>query len=208
MVHAASAVNRAASLDQAVAACLQLVARHTGAVVGHALVAGDGAPGALVPSGIHWVADGFDPAALIEATLSLRVEARRGLLGAVLKERRTIWVEDLGATVGPRLDVARRSGVNACIAFPVMVGDTVVAVIELGLPRRTAADPEVMDVTGQIGELLGRAFEREQAAAALRTAEQRYRMLFEHAPIAMALSSPATSWPPSSAAPAAPRSTR
>ncbi|MEJ7846035.1 MAG: EAL domain-containing protein, partial [Acidimicrobiales bacterium] len=189
MVRVASAVNRATSLDQAITGCLELVARHTDAVVGHALIAGDGETEALVSSGIHWIADGFDPAPLREATASLRVQARQGLLGAVLEERRTIWVEDLGGNEGPRLDAARRSGVNACIAFPVMVADTVVAVIELGLARPTAADPEVMDVTGQIGELLGRAFEREQAAAALRTAEQRFRMMFEHAPIAMVLTS-------------------
>jgi PAS domain S-box-containing protein/diguanylate cyclase (GGDEF)-like protein len=56
-------------------------------------------------------------------------------------------------------------------------------------PEPRACDERLLQLAGQLGELLGRAFERDEAAVALRAGEERFRMMFEHAPIAMCLTS-------------------
>ena len=64
-----------------------------------------------------------------------------------------------------RRHAAQEAGLKAGIAVPILVGTSVVGVLEFYADEPLAPNPTLLDATTQMGTQLGRAIERERAAA-------------------------------------------
>lgn len=175
----AAAANAATSLDAVITDALRLVAEATGWPVGRALVR-DRESDRLV-SREMWVDDGVDRAALI---LESRrpVERGAGLVGRVLATRGPSWTEDPG-TDEPflRSAAAAGSGLRGAVAFPVLIANEVVAVIEFFTVEELNLSADVLRTLEHVGSELGRVAERERATLALAAHERRFRQVLADA---------------------------
>ena len=105
-----------------------------------------------------------------------------GLPGRVLASGEPAWIFDV--TKDPnflRAKLATEIGVRTGVAFPVLVGAKVAAVLEFFSAEAVEAYAPLMEVIAQIGTQLGRVVERTRAEEALQEAygiikDQRDRM--------------------------------
>lgn len=130
------------------------------------LVPGDGS--AAVACDCWYLAspDGLGP--FVEVSRAIRFAPGIGLPGRVLTETRAHWVQDVREDNNfLRLDIARECRVVAGCAFPIMVGQQVVAIFEFFSRRTITPDQGMVETMAQIGIQLGRVVERVNARAAL-----------------------------------------
>lgn len=104
----------------------------------------------------------------IEASRGACFRKGDGLPGRVLASGVPQWIDD--ARIQPwflRRQVAIASGMISACAFPIMIGNEAVAVIEFFARKLLIDRDEVVAFMGQIGTQLGRVAERDRARAAL-----------------------------------------
>jgi diguanylate cyclase (GGDEF)-like protein/PAS domain S-box-containing protein len=159
--------NSAKCGNEALKQCLELVCQHMAWPVGHVYMY-DGVARSLVPSNI-WHQD--DPAArrgLCEITGRTRLAAGEGLPGRVLQTARVEWLEDMSQAAGDsRREAALATGVRAAVAFPVLIGAEVVAVLEFFSDQPGHPHDRLLKIMENVGVQLGRAVERERHLAAI-----------------------------------------
>lgn len=154
------AANEAENLDEAMRYTLRRICRHGVWTVGHVYrpVSDDGV-GGFVPTRL-WYRQRPGYERLEEAAMATRVPEGHGLIGRV------------GAAAVPkhtnevRADPRFRGcdgelGVAAAVAFPVLVGREVVAVMEFFADEPVEVSQTLLDVMAHIGVQLGRVAERQ-----------------------------------------------
>lgn len=123
----------------------------------------------LVPAGI-WFAtdpDAFKPFHRVSGHIEFAVG--QGLPGRAYQSARPIWISDLAEDHNfPRLGVGLACGLRSAVAFPVLSGKTVVAVLEFFDTESRACSESLLDMLAQVGTQLGRVIERQEAEKALR----------------------------------------
>ena len=167
----AVAANNASRMTEALQATLELICKHVGWPVGHAYLRATDGSDALVSSRV-WYCDEpsrYEP--LRYVTENTWYAPGIGLPGKVCQTHRPAWIMDLKKASGFSIGVmAVDVGLFSSIAFPVMVGEDVVAVLEFFGPG--ARDPvgscrepngQLLEVMSHIGITLGRAIERYRA---------------------------------------------
>ena len=109
-----------------------------------------------------------------------------GVAGRVFSEKRVIWNRSvLNATTS-----SSSRGVHAILAFPVVVGETTLGVLEFFAEHMEEPDSEFLKTFASIGSQIGQFMERERAEAALRDAEIRLRTLVEQLPAVTYIAEP------------------
>ncbi len=162
------AANDTDSPEEALQVVLDSMCEHTGWPLGHALVVGPGTPAALASSGLwHDSRRGhFDGFREVEAVA--RFEIGRGLPGMVWESRSPMWIEDIATQSNfAHRDVAGECGLVSALAFPILVGREVTAVIEIFSTECLPADDGLMRVVQQVGTQLGRVVERRRSQQAV-----------------------------------------
>jgi PAS domain S-box-containing protein len=135
MQQVAAAANEAASVEDALQTCLDLVCAYTGWPVGHAyMLAGDGNE-KLAPTRIWHFGDPGRFEAFRRVTENTAFSSGVGLPGRVLASGEPAWIVDVTRDDNfPRAKLAADIGVKAAFAFPLLVNKDVVAIVEF-LPR-------------------------------------------------------------------------
>jgi signal transduction histidine kinase len=169
----ASAANEATELTDALQITIDSVCRHLGWPVGHAYIPVADSPDHLMPTNIWYVDDSDRFSNLMTFTAKMRLRRGEGLAGLVYESGRPEWVIDIAdelprGGVGPPEDL----GVKSSFAFPVKVGNRVVAVLQFFSLGKAAPDIEILDVMGNIGTQLGRIVERNEAQRELSSRQQ------------------------------------
>ena len=191
-----AAANRARSEEEVLEFALERMCAHTGWSLGHVLKrempseeeAVYAGPGPWLVSTGCWYGAGPRHAALQTTTARCRFAPGVGLPGRVLATGAPVWAEDLSAAPClPREGAAVGAGLRSGFAVPVLVGDEVGAVLEFFTETPTAPDAGLLALAASVGTQLGRVFERERAAAAVRASEARLRAVFDHAAVGIAL---------------------
>jgi PAS domain S-box-containing protein len=184
----AVAANEAQSAEPALRTTIDHVCRETGWPVGHVYLVSPDECDVLRPTTI-WHDEGAPQyAPFRRATERTTLRSGVGLPGRVLATKRATWVLDVTLDGNfPRADAAAESGLRAGIAFPVLVGPNVVAVLEFFSPDAIAPDQALLDVLTQIGTQLGRVIERERAAEALREREALLGAMFDQSAVGIAV---------------------
>ncbi|MBB3082997.1 SpoIIE family protein phosphatase [Geodermatophilus sabuli] len=108
-----------------------------------------------------WTAPGEQPGALHAESRTRRFRRGEGLPGLAWAQRLPVGVEDVCSDPRfTRAAAAHSDGLRSAVAFPVLTGDTVLAVCELFSRGQRSVPPELVEVLAhagrQIGQFLGR----------------------------------------------------
>ncbi|MFN8608462.1 MAG: response regulator [Vulcanimicrobiota bacterium] len=96
-----------------------------------------------------------------EFTSTMRLRAGDELAGAVLKSKKALLVPNLtGDERFQRRELAVKLGLMSAFAFPIVMGEEVVAVLEFFSLETDTPDEQLTETLEQIGTHLGRVFER------------------------------------------------
>ena len=157
----AAMANQAQSTEEAIECCLERVAMYNGWCFGHALVPAADDPDELVPAYAHYAEDSERFRRFREVTFGLRLHRGQGLPGRMLASGKPQWTADLHHDlVERRAVVAEELGIGAAIAFPVVLGDRVAAVLEFFSDRVIRPNGKIADAMVGVGLQLGRVIER------------------------------------------------
>jgi diguanylate cyclase (GGDEF)-like protein/PAS domain S-box-containing protein len=178
---AAIAASEETSLEDAAGVILRQVCAHTGWPVGHLYVVSGKDPDRLESSNAWCTAAPQRFVPFIEETMATAPARGVDLAGAVLAAGAPAWIGDLSSdSTFPRAETASRVGLCAGFAFPVVVGEEVVGVLEFFSDHHMDPERSLWEVMTGVGAYLGRVVERERAAAALRRSEEQFRALVQH----------------------------
>ncbi|MFB3046116.1 MAG: ammonium transporter [Acidiferrobacterales bacterium] len=173
---AAVAANKATTIEQAMQTCLENICSFGGWPVGHCYMVDEGT-GELVSTKIWHLDDPERFKVFREITEAHRFTSGPGLAGNTLATGKPTWMVDV--TQDPtfrRAKLAKDIGVKTGFAFPVLVGEHVVAVLEFFSTE--AADPNeaMVEVMTAVGNTLGRVVERGRSEAV------RFKTVLDHIP--------------------------
>ncbi len=178
----AVAANEAAGIDEALQVGVDKVCDSTGWPFGHAYLRSPDDPDLMVPTGIWRLADPVKYAPLRELTEQTPYARGTGMPGRVLATGQALWIQEMTMDrTLPRARLALSLGFKSGFAFPVVVGNDVVAVLEFFSTVPTSSNDALTKVMVHIGTQLGRVFERKRGEKKLRAAEEQYRSIFENA---------------------------
>src|SRR5436190_490045 len=131
--------------------------------VGHAYLL-DRTNGVLASAAIWHLDDPKAQEGFRRASEAIRLSPGVDLPGRVLVQRRPVWLADVTEDHNfPRKAVARQHGLKAAAAFPVLVQDQVVAVLEFFSLEALRPDRGLLEIMGHVGTQLGRVVERVAA---------------------------------------------
>ncbi|MBI4550296.1 MAG: response regulator [Candidatus Omnitrophica bacterium] len=116
-------------------------------------------------------AAGVPKDALDEAFQGVPVLRGKGLLGLAWEERKPVWSREIKSD--PAVEGAAnlsRLTFEAALAFPVILGDRVLGVLEFFTRQFSEPDPELLTLFASVGSQLGQYMERRRAAEDLEQA--------------------------------------
>jgi len=132
-----------------------------------------------------WHIPGAGFAEFDSASRSMAITPGMGLPGRVWSSRQPVWLSDVPREDNfPRKPIALKEGIHAAFGFPIMVAGEILGVMEFFSRKVRRPDPEVLQELAAIGIQVGQFLERKRAEEELRASEERFRNLFEEAPVA------------------------
>src|SRR4051794_12514491 len=156
----AVAANSATSAEEPIRETLRRVCSMMKWPVGHAYLL-DRTNGVLTSAAIWHLHDPNAHEGFRRASEAIKLSPGVDLPGRVLVQRRPVWLTDVTEDHNfPRKAMARQHGLRAAAAFPVLVQDQVVAVLEFFSTEAVKPDRGLLEVMGHVGTQLGRVTER------------------------------------------------
>ena len=127
----------------------------------------------------HWAAPNAPGAQrFVEASEKVTFRPGEGLVGTVWQSGEPLWVPDSQAdTRARRTQLAKESGLQAAVLFPIHAGARVAAVLEFTSRRMRQPDKRLWQTLGAIGAQIGQFLGRAEAERAVRESEARFRAL-------------------------------
>lgn len=172
--------HEARSLDGALEVILSRVAKFNGWCFGHAYRMQPGGPERLVPLKAVYSESSDLAEAFRRATCSTTFEAGEGLPGQALQTGQAVWVDEFRNHFKEhRRDLLARLPIESAAAFPVVVDNEIVLVLEFFSAHRIEIDQRVRQAICDVPLHLARTIERLRAETALRESEERFRELAE-----------------------------
>jgi predicted signal transduction protein with EAL and GGDEF domain len=160
-----AAANEASQFNEVLKIALNAICRYTKWPLGHALqVSGMGVEAKAVSANVWRQAnkERYEPFQL--ASSSRAFGYGEGLPGRILESGQPAWIMNVGNDENfPRTRAARECGLHAALAFPVLIGNEVVAILEFFAEESLPPDADLLRVMRQIGIQLGRVLERQRA---------------------------------------------
>ena len=169
----AVAANHADNPDDAIRVCLDEVCAYSGWSVGHAYRFGPDGSGDLISANLWHVDDPVRYEAFRRETEKTRISSEGGMAGRVLASAEPQWTEvDPPHGVSQRRKVRIEAGLKSGFAVPVMVGRQVGAVLEFFTDEVFERDEGLLEITTQVGVLIGRVIERQRNEQTLLDAKE------------------------------------
>ncbi len=155
-----SVANHARDVKQAVEFCLRRLTEFNGWRFGHALMPTTG--GEEMVLACSWYPKGTERFARFRrATESIKFRDGEGLTCRVIQQRTPVWTTQLpNELTGTRSIVASELGLGTAVAFPVIVGEKVAAVLEFFSNQHLDMDEKMIELLSSVGMQLGRVIER------------------------------------------------
>ncbi|MFQ6024325.1 MAG: PAS domain S-box protein [Acidiferrobacterales bacterium] len=162
-------MNRTEDFEDAVRYVLRRVSQHNGWCFGHAFVPAEDRPDELQAINVYYEEAPGRFNRFREVTRQLRIPKGRGLPGRVFESGKPEWSSDTSndlldgrATAGDEL------GIGTGMAFPVLIGHEVVAVLEFFADDTFEPSKALLESMASVGMHLGLMAERERTANRLR----------------------------------------
>jgi signal transduction histidine kinase len=166
----AAAANQSRNANDILRYAVDEICRFHAWETGHCFLAGSDGTGVLLRSaGIWYAAHPQMVKPFRRVSQVSQFASQIGLPGRAQQSGKPVWIADLTTDQNfPRFGIAQACGLRSAVAFPVLCGEEVVAVLEFfgGEPRDS--DPGVLDLMAQVGTQLGRVIERQRAEESLR----------------------------------------
>ena len=157
----ATIANQVQNAEQAIEYCLRRVARYKGWCFGHAFLPAADNPDELVPGYACYSEDPQRFCRFREVTLGLRLRRGQGLPGRVFASGKLEWTADLrGDLVECRALTAEQLGIRTAVAFPVLLGEKIAAVLELFSDHVIEPNDKLVTALVSVGLQVGRVIER------------------------------------------------
>jgi diguanylate cyclase (GGDEF)-like protein/PAS domain S-box-containing protein len=171
----ADAANLSETANQALQACIDLICSHVGWPLGHAYIKkGD----EFVSSGVWQDRGSSRFRSFREESERLSFASGPGLIGQAIATRAPCW--QLSVDSDPsflRRDAAQATSLASGLAFPVLIGDQVLAVLEFYSNARHEPEPALLELMAYVGMQLGRVIERDQTRQLLEQHAAAVRLL-------------------------------
>jgi len=156
--------NEARAVDETLRFCIRKVCEFAGWPLGHLYLTAENPSDGLFPTKIWHVEEPGKFDIFQNITKDTPLEEGIGLPGRVLISGEPAWIMDVTKDSNfPRANLVKNIGVKAGFAFPILIGEKVVGVMEFFSPKAVKPDPEILDIMAQVGTQLGRVLERKQA---------------------------------------------
>ncbi|MDE2331899.1 MAG: GGDEF domain-containing protein [Bradyrhizobium sp.] len=161
----AAASNQSASIEGAFNLAIKEICKYTEWPLGQAYIVHCSSEDLrLEPLQARHVTDEDALRPMIEATSATSFVCGEGLPGRVFASATPVWVQCLATDRNlPRADAVVACGIHSGIAFPILVGREVAAVVEFFSYKDQEPDAALVRLLGQIGIQLGRVIERKRA---------------------------------------------
>jgi PAS domain S-box-containing protein len=113
-----------------------------------------------------WHAPNFQAHDFIEVTQKTTFEAGSGLPGRVWSSRKAFWIPDVGLDISkfPRVGLAAAGGLHGAFAFPIMLGEEVIGVMEFFSRGIHPPDDDFLSMLSALGTQIGSFVQKEQLA--------------------------------------------
>ena len=170
-------IGAAGTVEEALEAVLSRICEETGFVLGQAW--GQAAGGPYLERCASWPVDGDDLEPFRLRSACMTFERGAGLPGRVWAEDAPVWVSDMKVAGLPRSPFARVAGVGCGLGVPVRAGGDVAVVLEFFGTEPAPRDERLIQLVSTAAAQLGTQIERKRAEQALRTSEERFRLLVE-----------------------------
>jgi PAS domain S-box-containing protein len=175
----AVAIGEASSFEGALGLALCVICERTGWVIGQAWMPAEHGSHLECSSPWHSQLERLEP--FRRRSEEMTFGPGEGLPGRTWSAKRSIWMADVRADPGfVRSQIAREVGIGAGLGVPVLAGDEVVAVLEFFVPEPCAEDEQLVGLVSAAAAQLGFLVRRKQAQEALRTSEERFRLMLEN----------------------------
>jgi signal transduction histidine kinase len=153
--------NESSDVDAAIRYCLRVISEHNGWCFGHAFLTDEDDTDVLVSASAWYEQNGTRFASFHEATAKSRLRRGEGLPGAVLETGEPRWTNDVSRELNPdRATMAKDLNLHTGFAFPILVGEKTVGVLEFFSDDRVDFNKKLMSPMASIGAILGRVIER------------------------------------------------
>ncbi len=173
--------SNATDVSDALSATIEAVCKHADWPVGHAYRMGGASEAAAMSSVAWWLADEDRYAEFSRCSESESLQPGVEFSRRVVEGDGPVWVTDIASDPGFSLRAeAAGAGLCAACAFPVVVGDQLVAVLEFFADTPRPCDDELIKVMSSIGVELGRVFERDRSRRAIDDRKQMLQTIVDN----------------------------
>lgn len=156
------ASNEAMTVGEAMQLCLDRVCSFTGWPVGHVYMLDS--TGKLIPTKFWYFENQQRFEAFRKITEITPFDPGVGLPGRVLESGKPAWIPDVAKDTNfLRAKLVKNIGFKAGLAFPVLEGKKVAAILEFFFETSKKPDGPLLDAISNLGTLLGRVTERKRA---------------------------------------------
>jgi diguanylate cyclase (GGDEF)-like protein len=161
----AAASNQSTSIEGTFNLAIKEICKFTEWPLGQAYIVHRGSEGLrLKPLHVHHATDEHALLPMIRAAAAASFASGEGLPGCVFASATPIWLQCLATDRNfARSDAAAACGIHSGMAFPILVGREVGAVVEFFSYKEQEPDADLLTLLGQVGIQLGRVIERKQA---------------------------------------------
>ncbi|HXH13474.1 MAG TPA: ATP-binding protein [Alphaproteobacteria bacterium] len=167
------AANEAATSTEALQYAVDRLCAYMGWPVGHAYLAVTPGTGRWAPTSIWYLRAAERFTAFQQATQAAEIPAGDGMVGRVGALAKPEWSVDLTSDLSiHRRRAALEAGLTTGFAVPILVGSEVAGVLAFYTDAPRTVDHALLDALTQMGTQLGRAIEREWAAAQARRQQE------------------------------------
>jgi len=182
MQHVAISANEAQSVDEAFQSSLDLICAFTKWPVAHVYFREDEQASVLTPSTLWHLDNPEEFLTFRTLTEKTTFSSGVGLPGRVLAHGRASWISDITQDLNfPRAKMAGEIGIRGGFAFPILIGPTVMGVLEFFSRSVETPNTRMLEVMEIIGTQLGRVLERKRGELAREESDARIRSIVETA---------------------------
>ncbi|MEH6633550.1 MAG: ATP-binding protein [Halopseudomonas aestusnigri] len=165
----AANANRTPDFTEAVENCLKIICEHMCWPIGHVYLRSIENDNLLIPSNIWYLKSKKTHTNFVHITMKSELGIGIDLPGKVMKNCEKIWLSDSNVISDlPRIQQLNDVKYNEAFAFPVLVGDRCIAVLEFFNDGSNCIDNSLLEISTNIGAQLGLVFERKEAEVELR----------------------------------------
>ena len=159
--------------------CLKRICKHTGWPVGHLYLVDNKTKSPLVSSTIWHLDDLNQFETFREISEATAFDPGIGLPGRVMVSGKPAWIIDVTQDPNfPRAKLANNLGVKAGFAFPILIREEVVGIMEFFSEEAAEPKIELLEIMAHIGAQLGRVIERQRAEQEKDHSHQHLRNLY------------------------------